>query len=313
MSGLHHSVISAFAVPGIVKEKGYYKTRDGTRMIRKTKDTAGQISARHHIIEHCIKAGYPWIDRYHLTQFGQPYIFADAENHIMLDLIPHREADFTDAQEFIMVVEAVARWHACARDLALPSALHIGRPPVPLTDSFRTQAETLTAIHKRIRRQSKWSDFDVLFLKSYHEYKERMHRARQLLESTNYLKRWQKARQMNHICHGGLKEECLRIHKDKVYITKLEQATVDYQLNDLCSLIRRREKLDKDVQQIDRNTIYKAYSKILHTEPEEEVILEAMLLYPLAFVKIVLEYYQKKRSWTPVAMANKMREILGTQ
>jgi len=302
----------AFGVSGIVKEKGYYKTTDGTRMIRKTKDGRGQIWARHYIAEHCIQKGYPWMDKYYLTQNSQPYVFLEGEHYIMTDLIHYREADFFDPQEFFKVVEAVAHWHTCARSISFKGEafLHKRPFPIPLTDIFRSQGEALDTIRKRIRKQSQLSDFDVLFVKHYPSYRERIQSAQQLLESTGYLRLYHKARQKNHICHGGLKEDCLRIYNDNVYITKLDQATVDYQLSDLCALIRRREKGRKDMK---RDQIIKAYSQVNPFEPEEEIILEAMLLYPAAFVKIVTEYYQKKRTWIPASMANKMKEILANE
>ena len=308
MSGLHHTLTMAFGVSGIVKEKGYFKTIDGTKMIRKTKDPMEQILAKRQISEHCITKGYPWMDRYYLAKNGQISVFAEGDQYIMTDLIRHKEADFTDDCEFLKVVGAAASWHSCAREISFAVPLQPGKSSVPLNETFRVQIESLEAINKRIRKQSKWTDFDVCTIKNYPEYSSRMQRALKLLESTGYIKRWNEAKAKNHICHGGFKEEVLNIRGGDVYITKLDSATVDYQLNDLCSLIRRREKKKKG--DLKRGRILEAYMQISPLEPEEEVILEAMLLYPFAFVKLVTEYYHKKRTWTPVAMTNKMKEIL---
>ena len=38
MSGVHNSLTSAFGVSGLAREKGYYKTSDQAKIIRKTKD-----------------------------------------------------------------------------------------------------------------------------------------------------------------------------------------------------------------------------------------------------------------------------------
>jgi len=309
MSSLPYAVIAAFGLSGILREKGYYKTSDNTRIIRKTKDGPKQILARHQIAEHCYLAGYPWIDRYHLSQNGQPYVFTGGEYYVMTDLIEHREVNFSDPQEFLQIVKSIAHWHSCARNISFntDADLYKNRPPIPFTETLQFQKQALDTIRKRIRKQSQLSDFDVLFVKHYPDYRARIQRAQQLLKSTNYLKRSQKARQLNYICHGGLKEDCLHIHNDHIYITKLDQASVDYQLNDLCALIRRREKKRNDLE---HNQIFEVYNSVIPLESEEEIILEAMLLYPAAFIKIVTEYYQKKRTWTPVAMANKIQEIL---
>lgn len=310
---MHHMVAMSFGVSGLVREKGYYKTADGTRMILKTKDAHKQILARYQIIEHCKEAGFPWMDHYYLSRQGLPYVFSEGDNFIMTGKIPYREADFSDLKEFIQVVQTVARWHSFARDINFPGGanLSLSNNNVSLTETFRIKELALESIHKNIRRQSQWSDFDVLFIKNYPGYRETINKALKLLESTKYLGHWQRARQMNHICHGRLKEDCLRICEKSgdVYITKLDFASVDYQLTDLWGLIRRREK-GNAINHSLRNSVIKAYSEILPLEPEEEVILEAMLLYPLGFVKIVTEYYKKKRTWTPIALTNKMLEVL---
>lgn len=316
MSGLHHSVTTAFGLSGTVREKGYYKTTDGMRVIRKTKDGRSQILAWHQIKEHCNVFGYPWMDRYYLTNSGNPYVFSDGEYYVMTDNFHNREVDFTDIQGFLKVVKAVAHWHKCARGVSFSNeaVLNKGQLSAPLTEIFKAEGEALDTIRKRIRKQSQLSDFDVLFVKHYPKYKELTQKACQLLESTGYLKRISQARKMFHICHGNLKEDYMYLHGDQVFITKLNDASFDYQLNDLCSLIRRREKKHKHQKELeknlDRSRILEAYNQVVPLETEEEIILEAMLLYPSAFIKIVTEYYKKNRTWTPVSMANKMQEVL---
>ena len=314
MSSLQHLVAMSFGVSGIVRERGSYKTTDGTREIFKTKDVQGQILARHQIIEHCKKAGFPWMDHYYLTRQGYPCVFADGDNYVMTNRLQCRDTDFSDAAEFLQVIQTIAHWHRSARDVAFKDGaeLSLSKNATPLTEIFRAKCEALDVIHKRIRRQSRWSDFDVLFLKNFSGYRERIRKALLMLEGTGYLKRWQNARQMGHICHGRPKEDCLRIceKSGEVYITKLDDAAVDYQLTDLWAIIRRKEKADGPT---DRSLIARAYSEIIPLEPEEEIILEAMLTYPLAFVKIVTEYYRKKRTWTPVSLSNKISEILSSE
>lgn len=305
MSGLHHSVATAFGVSHVIREKGYYKTVDGKRVIRKTKDACEQILARYEIIERCIQAGYPWVERFYMSQSGKPYVAADGGLYVMTDLIRCPDANFSELAECLKAVRAIARWHSCARGAGLTLPLYKGRPPIPLIEEYRTQSEAIASILKRVRKQSKWSDFDVMFLKSCPDYGERIQQALQLMEGTSYLKRFNKAKQAGHICHGGLKEACLRICGEHVFITKFDHIAVDYQLNDLCSLVRRGQNAG-----LEHEKILEAYNQIIPLDEEEEVILEAMLLYPNAFVKLVTEYYQKRRSWTPIAMANKMREIL---
>jgi len=316
MSGLHHSVIVEFGVAGskIAREKGYYtcKTEDYARMIRKTQDTPSQIWARHQIKEHCIRNGYHWVDRNYLTRNGQPYIYADGETYVMTDLLTCPETDFTDPIQLNKVVEAMAQWHKCTRGMIFEgeAAIYKGRPPALLTERYKAQGEAFELIRKRLRKQSQLSDFDVMVIKHYADYHGRILQAQAILNSTKYHEKSLFARANGHICHGGIKEEAMRIQGANIYITKLENSYVDYQLGDLCALILRHEKKGGTMP---RTQIIETYAKILPLQPDDEKILQAMLLYPTAFAKIVMEYYNKKRTWIPMAMINRLREILEEQ
>jgi len=322
MGGLHNSITNAFGVQKVFREKGNYKNSDSTLLIRKTKDS--QIPARYQLCRHCSKAGYPWLESYHLSRDGKPYVLYEGEYYVMTDLIGHPEADFNNEAEFLQTVTALASFHKVAR------GIEIGEKIPPLTEEMRIQGAKIDGIRKRIRKHNKLSDFDLMFVKNYSDYRDRIKRACQLLENTGYFKREANAFKQGHICHGALKENCLRVYGHDIYICKFESAYRGYQLRDLAELIRRREKkligkaeefeeaagdeTEKGIKLIKNginlSRICETYSQVLPLDPEEEVILGAMLLYPAAFVKISLEYYQKKRSWTPVSMANKMQEIL---
>ena len=299
MGGLHNSITNAFGVQKVLRDKGNYINSDGTLLIRKTRDM--QISARYQLCRHCSKAGYPWLESYHLSRDGKPYVLHEGEYYVMTDLIKHPEADFSSEDEFLRAVTALASFHKAAR------GLEIGDKIPPFTDELRIQGAKIDDIRKRIRKLKKLSDFDLMYVKNYSDFRDRIKRASQLLESTGYLKREANAFKQGHICHGALKENCLRVNGHDIYMCKFENSYRGYQLKDLAELVRRREK---KVANVDIGLVCETYSQVLPLDPEEEVILGAMLLYPVAFVKICSEYYQKKRSWTPVSMANKMQEII---
>ena len=314
MSGYHHLLAREFGVPSLIKEKGYFVTTDGTRQIRKTKDSPVTITARYQLTLHCMK-NYPWMEKYYLAKNGQPYALTEGDYYIMTDHLPYPEADFSNPSQLAASAESLALWHKSARDISFSDGAFLPHELFPLTDILQNNITSLGIIRKRIRRQSQLSDFDVLFIKNFDKYKDRIVNALELLKGTNYLKRFENARNMNYICHGSPKENCIRIKDGKAYITKLDNGKINYQLNDLCIFIRRAKKAHDNAQntgQLKQYEIIEAYNKVLPLEPDEEIILQAMLLYPSAFVKIVFEYYQKKRTWIPVSMLNKMREVLST-
>ena len=328
MGELSAQVLKGFDVSAkkIVKEKAYYicDTADGLRMIRSTADTAEHIIFQHTIKEHVSEAGYPRTDRFYLCALtGLPYVLSGDERYVMTDFWDYREADFTNPDEFLLIVESVAHWHTCARHINFPATPSSDDllPTFPIgnqsgisssVDFFRKQGSALNTVKKKVSKQARLSDFDVMFIKNANSYAQQISDAAALLETTGYAACQERAQQENYICHNTLKEESLRVNDHDIYITQYADASIDYQLNDLCGLIRRYGQHENDpaVAGASIHQVLAVYNRIIPITQEEIKILYALLLYPYNFIKIVTQYYNKKRTWTPSAIINRMQAVV---
>jgi spore coat protein I len=311
MGELHASVLKNFGLDGrILKEKAYFicETPDGPKKIYKTSDSTGHILFQHQIKEHVYNAGYCWLDRYGLSVSGQPFVVFGGENYVMTPFIPGRETDFTGWADVARALEELARFHICARHVSFcETAARLEGPS--LDELFHRQSADFSVIAKRVRKQPRLSDFDVLFIKNYQFYASQIQQAITVLKQSDYPALRLQALSQNQICHHGLKEESLILERNQVYITHFTDAAVDVQLNDVGMLLRRYAK------QSARHTvpILRALEAYSQTEPlpgSAMAFLYAHLLFPWNFMKIVIQYYSKKRSWTPNALINRMVSVV---
>jgi CotS family spore coat protein len=308
----HAAVLKNFGLkPGkLKKEKAYfiYELPEGINKIYKTNATAERILFEHSVKEHLFNAGFPWVDRYTLSATGQPFVPSADGNYVMTPLIKGRDIDFENWSEFSQALEAVARFHVDARGV---NVFESGENPagMPLNDFFCKKATELSSIAKRVRRQARLSDFDVLFIKNLPFYAEQMKNAVYCLDTSEYISWRKEALTGNHICHHALKEESMILVRNQLYITHFSDSAFDVQLNDLNDLIQRyKRRAGRHALSI--HHVLEVYSRIFPLSRSGMGILYALLQFPWNFMKIINQYYCKKRSWTPNAMANRMTSIV---
>ena len=311
MGDLNALVLKSFGINAkkVIKEKSYYicDTPDGCRMLAKARESAERIVFQHEIKEHLFNAGFPWIDRYLETPDGNPYVIADGERYVLTPFIECREPDLSGTEDILRMIDAAARWHTHARRISFSGAAFA--QSVPLTETFKKQAGLINSFRKRVNRQTRLSDFDVLFIKHAGAYADKINEAAESLAQSEYGLRHTQALAENHICHNLLKEETMPIGGGQVYITQYSEASTDIQLNDLCALIRRyAQKAGADALPLAK--ILESYDRAAPITAEDLAVLRALLLYPHQFVNLSVEFYSKKRSWTPNAMINRMSTVI---
>ena len=205
------------------------------------------------------------------------------------------------------ITSCLAAFHKAARKIEEPN---IYVTP-PLTEVFAKQISLLKNNAKQLNRHTRLSDFDVLVLKNIEKYISLAEEAQQLLLKTAYLDLYKNAIENTHLCHSALKEETFILTDTTCYITRLENATINLQLTDLASILRRYARKSK--RETPLSTLLCAYTSICPLPTDGKKILYAMLLFPWSFIRNVTQYYSKKRIFVPAATTTRMAEILTEQ
>jgi len=312
----------------IKKEKGRYicETANGTMSVYITHEPPEAIQQQHNIKEHLAENGFPWTDRFQpavpvenrsdrvdlkrndskLKATGQPYIQLGREAYVMIkNPTRHRETDLENEADVLQAFEYLARFHIAARGVPQSAAIPVS-PPMP--EIYTRQISELTQAGKQARRGPRMSDFDVSFIKHAPIYSEIMQESITRLAETNYVSLHAQAIAQGTICHNALKEENLLAASEATYIINFSEATIDLQLADLAALIRRYAQ--RSSKTIPVSYLLTAYDNINPLPQKAQSILYPLLIFPWAFMKIITQYYSKKRNWTPGGLISRMETIL---
>ncbi|MCL2699623.1 MAG: hypothetical protein FWE68_04870, partial [Defluviitaleaceae bacterium] len=229
MEVLSAQVLNGFRVRAkrVVKEKSYYicATGDGHRVIRKSLDNRAHIIFQHALKEQLHDRGFSDTDRYFPAADGSPFFEHEGNVYVMTGLFRQREADFGSAADLGNVLRGIAAFHNAARGLTFEHPFHGDEN---ILDSYRRQAAEIDGIKKLIGQKRRLSDFDVVFLKNYDDYRRLMSESISILESTKLAEFKAAAKAENAVCHNLLKEEHLLIDGSNVSIVGFSQASVDY-------------------------------------------------------------------------------------
>jgi len=312
LEDLNVQILQAFGVKArrIVKEKSYYicGTDKGGKIVRKSLEPESRVVFEHEVKEHLSASGFPYVDRFTLSQQGLPYAELDGALYVMTDAISAREADFGSNADFQKIIAAVAAMHRLAREIPLTgtSAPRSG----DVLEIYRRQIAELDSVRKKISgARKRLSDFDVLFLKNHAHYAERMRASVSALEKTKLAEKRNSAKRNTAVCHNLLKEEYVSLGGEHTYITGFSQAAVDYQIFDLSAVLTRYAK-NLPAEPVPLAALLELYDKHCTLDRDDLEILYPLLKYPGKFVKICGQYYSKNRTWTPNAIGNRIEGVL---
>jgi len=304
------NLLAHFGITGVkaVKERGYYlcDTANGFVKIHRTSDEPMEIYTRHDLLKKLENAGFLNGELILETPQGIPYVNLGRDMFIMCRHIPGRDLDLDNPNDIALALETLARFHQAACNIS------VGYEPSPLlTEVYAKQSAALNHAVKQVNRRPRLSDFDILLIKYANLYGDYAADAQSALAKTDYAALHSQALSQGRVCHNALKEENLPIYKDSCYLLNLSDATIDLQLTDLSNFIRRYAR--RSSRSIPIQRLIELYSKFNPLPDSARAIIHAQLSYPWPFMKIVSQYYSKKRNFTPVAITSRMTEVLEEQ
>ncbi len=321
MDEINNAVLKAFGMSAkrIDKDRYYYicRTETGPKALRIYENSVTHLIFAHNIKEELYNQGFN-VDRFYLTIDGRPFVEIGDRLYVLTDVYEYKNAGFAVPEEIKLVVAETARMHRAIKRMQPERFLDMPADskyewPIPIgNDHFCVISKAisdLNAIKKRIGNQGRLSDFDVVFIKSYHHYLQLLKTSAARLERTDYLRKYAVACRDLTLCHNAIKEENVKLNGQDVYITDFGTVLADLQLNDLCSIIRRYFK-NSNGSVCDIYQILDVYNDRNPITSDDVKILQVLLMYPHYFMKIAMSFYSKKRSFLPGALIARFESVV---
>ena len=252
----------------------------------------------HHKIKEYLNENGLMSDGFVISAQGTPYFISGDEIFIATPAFAGPNANFADADNFLVVVAHVANMH----QLLSQGNIIGGQSRAMFGNDVGRHMESLGSLKKKLLKSGKFSEFDMQFLRGYEKLAPHI---------ATYVGTDDPLENDRYICHNLLKEENIYYEDDRIILTNFSEAGRGHYLFDLAYLIKRHIKANPtEILSLDK--VLEVYCAS-HTSCDfDKSVFHHMLLYPDKFIKVATDYYSKKRSFAPKTYISRMEECLRT-
>ncbi len=296
----------------VIQQKLSYllKTKDEEFLIRKNFTSNEDIIKQLHIQEAVVSTGYKNLSCYVLDNENLPYCNVEDETYNILKNISKQVISLEQKEEVLKAVRELAKFHNKTKNMNISE--EIKQVKTFNTEDIIKDINEINKIKKKIHKAKKKTEFDIYVLKNCNKYLERANEVKNILEETNYNNLESDNINNNSLCLNLVKEEQFALKGDDVIINSVVEISIGYQLNDLVRFIHRylqKNIINENTDILSVTDIINEYSKINNIDDINFKIIQAKIMYPFDFFKLVKKHYKKHRGWTLGIISSRIKQL----
>ena len=279
------------------------RTDQGLRELKKPRGHMENLYFAFDVKEQLRKNGFTGIGRFYPTVEGEPFYQQDGVLYTLEDVIPAEPLAEDCVASFVRGAEALGRMHTAAKGLKSTYAQWDWEK---LPKRYAKRRSALAKIKKRSERNGTYDTIDLLLLQYYGLYMEQTAEAEELLQKGSYVQAAQRAEQTGAFCHTAYKGESLRVLQDgSLCIGGFDQCEAELPLADLAAYLKRyMKKTDGQAEGV--LAMLNAFEKQYPLSEKDLLLLQGMLVYPEKFLRLINEYYNRRRACISPAMEERL-------
>lgn len=286
------------------------RTDAGLRELKKPRGNAENLRLAYDVKARLRQNGFPSVSRLYPAQDGEPFYKKDGILYTLEDPMPPVPLPEETAADFAKGAETLGRLHAAAKGLQSP---HARWEKNRLPGLYARRKSELAKIKRRIDHKSGYDPIDLLILGYYKPCMEQTTAAEELLESGGYAALAERAEKDGGFCHNAYKGENLRLDDSGgVFVAGFDRCISEVPLADLAAYLRRyMKKTDGNGGGVEK--MLAAYGRYCPLSKPDITLLEGMNLYPEKFLRLVNQYYNRRRACVSPAMQERLTAAAGEQ
>ena len=250
------------------------RTDRGIFELKKTFSDDESLERECALKEYLMHRGLCGFDMVFRTADDAPCYRTEDAAFILIKYIPTRRLDMEDNGDVVEASAALALFHNAAEGFVDNG---MRRTYGSLETTFLKREGEFSRIRKKIKNTGTYSPIDLLVIKYYDYYTERIRYAEELLEKSNYSIVSENASKVYSICHNSFKNDNVRKAEDgEIIIGGLDGCTYDLSIIDVAHLIRKYTKSD-NAGEYGVSLILENYSKYRGITSEETDVIKGML------------------------------------
>lgn len=279
------------------------RTDKGLRELKKPRGHQESLCLAFDVKEQLCKNGFTSVSRCYTALDGAPFYRRDGVLYSLEDPMPTETLAEDTPEAFFRGAEALGRLHAAGRGL---SSQYARWDKERLPKLYAKRRGELAKIKRRNDRRGGYDPIDLLLLKYYAPYMAQAAEAQRLLQEGGYTQAVETAEQEGAFCHNAYKGENLRLNESgDIFVGGFDRCIAELPLADLAAYLRRYQKKTGGGREGVKRML-EAYGKSCPLSEKSLILLQGMLIYPEKFLRLVNEYYNKRRACVSPAMEERL-------
>lgn len=279
------------------------RTDMGFRELKKPRGSVESLRLAFDVKEQLRENGFYHISRFYQTLEGEPFYRYDGVLYILEDVMPAEALPEDSVASFIRGAETLGQMHRAARGLRSEAARWDRER---LSNLYAKRRGELAKMRRRNDRRGNYDAIDLLLIRYYDVFMEQAEMAEELLKKGGYGDAVDRAAQRGAFCHNAYKGEALRKNeKGELFVGSFDKCSNELPLSDLARYLRRYFKKTEGTA-AGVHQMLESYGKHQPLSGDDLTILQGMLIYPEKFLRLVNEYYNRRRACVSPAMQERL-------
>lgn len=297
MEDLPYPILKDFKINScsIKKYRGAYIIKDkNPKILFKTNYKTDNILSGAKISNLILKNGIKTTDKFYTTKSNNLFSTYDGECYIIHDYLDFNQNVFENKDLFLSFICQLGKFHKILRKQNIN--LMVKKDYLTIVEKNILE---INGIRKKVLRLPRKMDFDILFLNSWNNFEKDLEKVHESFSTEYFYNLLEKSILENHVAHGNIKEESIVNYKNHIYINNLLNCYIGIQLEDISKAFIKYIKNSKEP--IKLWEVIHTYNNIIPLNDADIEIIEAFIIYPYKYIKIINDYYVKSRTWTPTS------------
>lgn len=279
------------------------RTDKGLRELKKPRGSGESIRLAFDVKEQLRKNGFERITPFYPTVEGEPFYCYDGVMYTLEDVMPGEALQEDGAEAFWRGAKTLGQMHHAAKGLRSEAA-RWDRERLPR--QYEKRRIELAKIRRRNDKRGNYDAIDLLLIRYYDRFMEQVMEAEELMEKGGYPLAVDRAEERGAFCHNAYKGEALRLHETgEIFVGSFDKCSSELPLADLAYYLRRYFKKTEGTA-AGVLKMLESYGKYSPLSEKDLTLLQGMLVYPEKFLRLVNEYYNRRRACVSPAMEERL-------
>jgi spore coat protein I len=280
----------------------------GIKMLKKVKRDDAKIEFAASAYEYLDDRGFHNISKINKTKSGSCILNYNNSKYIIHDYTRGKIIEIKTPEAAAKVAEALALLHKAGESFVPPQGSHARVDWGKWMDKFKANSINIRKYSKGLLDKKELTKFDKLYTKYAEEYYEKMFNAYLILRNFGYLEKVQQSMKQNQLIHSEFRRHSLLLDdRGEVFVTNLENCAYDIKEADVATLLESFTGKNKAEL---ANAALKAYSAIIKLDRRSIKVIQAFVLQPKRFYKVIERYYGRKKNFTEAELVNKLERAI---